>query len=405
MQSYRFQFFAVLLLGIFTFVACGDDPLDLPELPETPIENAEEQIQGLMMSDSVACYDIGFPITFLFEDGSTQTANDDTELDVIFQADPPPVNVEYPINLIDQATGMTNTANDEDELIELLLICDFDIQYPDSLFVLPQGSCWEVTYPVTFELADSTFLTVNDEGDYLANVDPTNPPVDFAYPLTAVVNGTVTTVNNEWELYGLEDQCDNGGGGGSVDTSIVQLFNCFALPHDSIPACYSYVYPITLTLTSADGNTVSYVVNSDAEWDDLSPDVIATFGFEYPFEVTEVASGEVISIEDEGGAYEAIYNCSGGFGDPLPEIFVFVSAELDSIAGPDCYSFNYPVAVTTNAGEEVTVNEDNDWNPIVFGTGISDFIYPFEVTVTATGETETVESIDDVAALLEACPG
>ena len=404
MQSYHLKFFAALLLAVCTLIACEKDPLELPDLPDTPVENAEAQIQGLMMSDSVACYDIAFPITFLFEDGSTQTANDEIELEDIFQADPPPINVEYPVSLIDQATGMTSVANDEDELLALLLLCDIDIQYPDSLFVLPQGSCWEVIYPVTFELADSTFLTVNDENDYFALVDPANPPVDFAYPLTAVVNGATVSVGNEMELWTLEDQCDNGGGG-TVDTSVVQLFNCFALPHDSIPACYGYVYPITLTFTNTDGNTVSYVVNSDSEWDDLSPDVIATFGFEYPFEVTELATGEVIELENTDDVFEAIYDCSG-FSLPLPDLLIFVSAELDSVgSGPNCYDFVYPMTALTNAGNQVTVNEDSDWNAIVFGPGVQDFIYPFEVVVVATGEAETVEDIDDVAALIDACPG
>ena len=403
MQSYHLKFFAALLLVVCTLIACEKDPLELPDLPDTPVENAEAQIQGLMMSDSVACYDIAFPITFLFEDGSTQTANDEIELDAIFQADPPPINVEYPINLIDVETGMTNTAADEVELIQLLLLCDFDTQYPDSLFVLPQGSCWEVIYPVTFELADSTFLTVNDENDYFTLVDPANPPVDFAYPLTAVVNGVTVSAGNEMELWTLEDQCDNGGGG-PADTSIIQLFNPYALPQSNAAACYSYVYPIIIKLTSGN-NSVSFFIGEEATWSTVSPDIIASFDFEYPFEIVETATGEVIEIVDQEDVFEAIAICESGSGEPLPEIFVFVSAELDSLTGPNCYSFNYPVAVITNNGDEVTVNEDNDWNPIVFGTGISAFVYPFEVTVTATGEIETLQSFSDVIALIEACPG
>lgn len=408
MQSYHLRFFAVLLLAICTLIACEKDPLELPDLPELPIEDASAQIQGLVMSDSVACYDIAYPITFVFEDGNTQTANDDSELFEVLESDPEPINLVYPVNLIDVATGITQTANDEEELIALLSLCEFDIEYTDSLFFLPEGSCWEIIYPVSFELADSTTLTIDDEDDYFDLIDPTNPPVDFVYPVTVEVedeedDAYTLQVFSAAELWELEELCEDDDDDDPTTPGIVVLFNGYALPHDSIPACYSYVYPITITSTT-NGNTESYVLNNDSDWDNIAPDVLAPFDFEYPFEVTELGSGEILEIDEVEEVMEAIDEC-GIFGTPLPELFVFVSADLDSLTGPDCYDFVYPVSVITNTGDQLTVNEDSDWNPIIFGDGIDDFIYPFDVTVTDSGETETVENYEDMEELLEECPG
>ena len=170
------------------------------------------------------CFEINYPIDVLLPDGTTQTANDDEELETIifeyYEQNPndtllPTLN--YPVEVILE-DGTTQTVNNDEELEALLDECE-DGEYDD---------CFTVNYPITVILPDNTTATVNsdeeleDAIDEWYNQNPTSEEYPtFEYPISVTLDdGTVQEINSDEELDALFEDC-YGFKGGDTDKLII----------------------------------------------------------------------------------------------------------------------------------------------------------------------------------------
>ena len=93
MTSKFLNFFTLLLFASVLLVSCNKDEDIQPQTPnvETPTtENSvtppstdnSSQINAMVAAtDTVGCYEIAFPITFVYEDGTTVTAETEEDLE------------------------------------------------------------------------------------------------------------------------------------------------------------------------------------------------------------------------------------------------------------------------------------------------------------------------------------
>lgn len=498
--------FAVIAL---LMTSCNNDnPLqDNNVTPEPPvISQNQQQINSLVTSDSSGCYEIVFPITFIMDDGTSVTVDSELDLDDVFAAPPFPVNLGFPVNLTDPTTGENVTANDETELATFLANCDFGpgpgIGVCDSLD-LEFGfiGCYDLEYPVSFELQDGTTATANSVDDLNAIFDPANPPVDFAYPLnlTNLDTGESATANNEDELNDLLLLCDGfsgpGNGGGICDSTNINLgfIGCYDLEYpvsfelqdgttatatsvDELATIFTnsnppvdFVYPLNLTnLDTGDAATA----NSESELEDLlllcdgfigggsgtgggicdsmnfdlgfigcydlvypvsfvledgsiatanSVDELATIftnsnppvDFSYPLNLINIGTGEAETANSESELEDLLLLCGniggggsggGNWGQSIVYPMTIITATPDTTGFPGCYDFVYPVSVVDINGTVLTATDDDSMLQTVFGAvEIEDFVYPVNVTETSTGQTLTANNEGDVITWLDDC--
>lgn len=276
----------------------------------------------------IGCYDLVYPVSFELAEGTTGTANSVGDLNSIFDPNNPPVDFSYPLNLINIDTGDAVTANDENELNNLLLLCDgfggggtgtggggiCDSTNFDLGFI----GCYDLVYPVNFELLDGTTATANSVDDLATIFTSNNPPINFSYPLSLqnIVSGENVTANNEDELEDLLYACDSlviggggtgSGGGGNWGQSIVYPITIITAIPDStgFPGCYDYQYPVSVidvngnVLTANDDDSMMSIVFGNVEIED----------FVYPVSVTETNTGQTLTANNEDDVVVWLDDC------------------------------------------------------------------------------------------------
>ena len=394
--------FLIAMIALF-MTSCNKDGA-LQENNVTPIPPVitqnQQQIASLVTSDSAGCYEIVFPITFIMDDGTSETANSEADLQGIFDAPPFPINIGFPVNLTDPVTGNNVTAADEAELATYLAECDFDpgIGICDSVNVdLGFIGCYDLVYPVSFTLQDGTTVTANSVDDLNTIFDPVNPPVDFAYPLNLqnIDTGASEIANNEAELNDLLLLCDDfggGGNGGGICDSININFGFIG--------CYDLVYPVSFTLQDGSTATANSVDDLPAIFTGSNPPV----DFAYPLSLQNIDTGEAVTANSEAELGDLLLLCDGfGGGGNGGGICDSININFGFIG---CYDLVYPVSFTLLDGTTATANSVDDL-PVIF-TGSNppvDFAYPLNLQNIDTGEAVTANSEAELGDLLLLCDG
>ncbi len=353
MTSKFLKLFTLLVFASLLLVSCNKEEDVQPQVEnpvvENPIDEEDDetaetvtpptsdnsgQISAMVTAtETEGCYEISFPITFVYEDGTTVTADTEADLEDIFNEDATtfPWQLGFPVNLTDPETGESVSAANEEELFTYFMECEgfddgdwddedgpWDDENPcDSLdFGFGTLGCYDLVFPVGFVLEDGTTVTAADE-DELGEIFLNSGPADFAYPINLEdEDGEAVVANSEEELFELLAACDgfdgggNGGGGGQWDDSPVFPLTIMSVNVDQPGApqnCYSYVYPVTIVIE----DDVTTTANSDEEM------LNAVFGsdgnvdFVYPVSVVDSASGETLTANNDEEAIALVEACEG----------------------------------------------------------------------------------------------
>ncbi|MFK7932701.1 MAG: hypothetical protein AB8G22_04275 [Saprospiraceae bacterium] len=394
-----------LALFSISFTACQKD-LDLPEpTAETTEEdggnanNNTTNLRAMMQSDTSGCFEPTFPITFLYEDGTTVTAEAEEDLDDIFENEPYPEDIEFPINLMDYETGETAVANNEEELDQFFEACfgdeedwddedDWDDEGHEECedFIETIIGCYELTFPFTLELEDETTVTVNDEEELEEVFFSDNPPVDFVFPFTLVSleDETEVTVNSEEEIEELLENCEDFYDDWDEGDELEELL--YALE------CFTPNFPLTFILEDESTITINSIeeIFALAEAENLPEDI------QYPFDITINETGDVKTINNEEDLDFLFEYCDeAAYGEDDYEEFFEVF---------ECFTPVFPVDFVLENGETATVNSIEDIEALFENeTYPEDVVYPLEVVINETGETQTVENEEALDVILEAC--
>ena len=159
----------------------------------------------------LGCYELQFPATVVFEDGSTIVVEDmDQFLQAIFTSGNESPELAYPITLTNIETGDVEIVNNDEELAGLSLDC-FNVPGgpggpggPE-----PNDDCIVDSFPMTLTINGEPF-TINNEEEFpsiieqwqMDNPDATDIIMEVGFPMTLTFDsGDVVTVNNEEEYF------------------------------------------------------------------------------------------------------------------------------------------------------------------------------------------------------------
>ena len=174
------------------------------------------------------CYELGFPVEVLLEDGSSATADDPTEFAQILIGDPAPVDFVFPIILIDE-DGNEISADNPDHLEDLIEGCDDDDPEGIDWDELFDNDCYVLVYEQEVLLSDGTTMIVVDEDALLAAFDFEPYPVDFVYPGYLLdADGNEYEFYTEAEFYALLDEDDCEGETECSHGLMTSFFNTLA---------------------------------------------------------------------------------------------------------------------------------------------------------------------------------
>ncbi len=174
------------------------------------------------------CFDLVYPVTIVFPDGTTADANDDDGLedllDAWFEQNP---DVEddfptfsYPIQ-VEVEDEMVTIESDED-FEELLEYCydeyDEDDEEDDcddeECEEYELSDCFEIVFPITLTLPDGSELTINNEDELyeafeMWDDDEEEEFPELNYPIELILeeDDTQVTVNDEEELEAILEEC------------------------------------------------------------------------------------------------------------------------------------------------------------------------------------------------------
>jgi len=307
--------------------------------------------------------------------------------------------------------GTTANLADGEALGEAFALCipDEGWEEPDTtgfegsfpaFLITELNSCYALVYPVTLQDFDGITYTANNEAE-LIDLLATEEFLEFVLPISLEGEDGIVTANDAEELFDILLDCQEqpweGGEGEDGD------YDC-PLDIGGI-ACYDLNFPATFLTADGGEETIN-------DYEELSTAMLngTLVNFVYPVSLTNVETGEEVTVNSEEEFSEALEDCydgdidSGGdvdppFGDGNAFFFFLASNDFDG----DCYSIIYPVTVTTENGE-ATYNSIDDLNAVL-ETGDNfpvDIVFPVNVT-NNEGEDVTLESLEAYAALLEEC--
>ncbi|MFK7807735.1 MAG: hypothetical protein AB8F74_08060, partial [Saprospiraceae bacterium] len=271
----------------------------------------EDLFPVFLINDMNSCYTLSYPLNLTDGQGETYTANDEDEL-VDLVANNPNLYFEFPFDLIDE-DGVAQTAENEEELFNLLLLCEDTTTNPGGPVDTtdcwagynPFADCFEFVYPYDILDLDGNTVTIENEDDFVNSLF-NGTLMDFVYPVTIInLDGDEVVVNNQEGLQAVFDVCFGGngngggsgggsGGGGSVNSDVPVIVFVLQSDSNSGEECYSLVYPIAYTNIDT-GETGSF--DEQGILDYLNG---GTFGFEiidFPISVISTATSEEVIFE------------------------------------------------------------------------------------------------------------
>lgn len=294
--------------GVTDFVVCTDE--DFQDIFGDWDDGFEGECDGF---DD--CFEFNYPIDVLLPDGTTQTANDDEELETIFEDwftqnpnDTLEPTLVFPIE-VTLEDGIIQALNSEEELETLIEECFGgwdECEECDEEFDL----CFDFIYPIEVLLPDGTSQTANNDEEletiifeyYEQNPNDTLLPT-LNYPVDVILEDSTTqTVNNDEELEALLDECEEG----------------------EFDDCFTINYPITVIFPDA---TTAVVNNDDElettidEWYEQNPQNEDYPTLEYPISVT-LEDGTIQDVNSDDELDILFEDCYGFKGDDTDKLII-----------------------------------------------------------------------------------
>ncbi|MEM7573117.1 MAG: hypothetical protein AAF433_09465 [Bacteroidota bacterium] len=235
------------------------------------------------------CFTIDFPFEVSTSAG-TSLINDQDDFDDFLDGlgEEEDFDFIYPLQVTFE-DGSSETLNDEDELEDLLDDCYDDWEEEEDWDELDDFDCFLLNFPVTIN-TDAGSMVFNDEEalfDYLDELIDDETDFEFAFPLevTLTEDSTQLVINDEEEFDDL-------------------LSDCFE-DWDEDEECFDFVYPIQLT-TDAGTTTINSDDDFEAFCDSLGED--EDFQFVFPIDII-LPDGSQPTINDEEALYAAGEAC------------------------------------------------------------------------------------------------
>ena len=350
------------------------------ENEQAEIDQAENAI------NSYFCFDFVYPVSIIYNDGTTQSLTNDNEFaDAIINQTENHfiIDFAYPFEVIQD--GNTIIINNEEDFENLINSCVTITPVTPS-----QTFCFEFVYPVSVEMNDGTSVTVNNDeemDDLFINSTDQYYPVDMVYPFEVVQDEETIIINNTVEFNALLDSCFGNISGGML------------LPAEAFNNCFSLNYPVDLILE--DGSTVT--VNNNTEYNNyifaMNPPYVTDFV--YDISITHF-DGSTQVIHNINEFAEAINECYMNE-NPLPDGFHF--SELPPSFFYQCVELVYPVTIVFNDGSTQVANNEAEYNNILGSSTADVYVVNFQYPINIIFEEQnyTINNLSEIMEYIVNC--
>jgi len=205
--------FLFLAVSAVTFYSCSDsDPIDNQPTTQKSIAlrtalNEIKKANGLSRtSDNPFCFEFVYPITLSMSNGVAVTVTSLDGLVALLADESSNLYVEgiaFPFQVTLQ--GQVMTIDGEQEFITLLINCGFPTWNDD----LDDSYCFDLVFPISVSTANGNF-EVNNTAEFTNYLNATaNGQVQINFPVQAIYQGQIMTINNIYEAYDLINNCDD----------------------------------------------------------------------------------------------------------------------------------------------------------------------------------------------------
>jgi hypothetical protein len=387
-----------------------DIVIDEPEYTPDVVEG-NNLILAMRSSSSqgldLGCLTVTYPFDLALESGSTVTINSESDFTAAIDttAADPVVDFVYPLDILD-SNGNSAQVNSIDELGQAFVACipNSGWTYGSTADLIPAFSftdlCFDLVYPVALEDLDGNTYTADDEDD-LIDLIATVDQLFFTLPITVTnANGDELVIDTYDGFSNLVESCEGVGvnppvtvGGGAIE---VIGFGCYELQ-----------YPFTIQLS--DGSTV--VINDEDEYITTILNADDEFQLAYPFTLESLINGDEVTIANGDEFIAALNNCGGIIIDvdtvslcETPGHVLLFFNQGGAAQSPCRFTINFPLDIVAG-GTTYTLNEFNDYWPVYndFNLDEIEIVYPVDVTVNLTGENIEFTSDDDLCNYIETC--
>ncbi|MDC1516394.1 hypothetical protein N8385_01605 [Cyclobacteriaceae bacterium] len=234
------------------------------------------------------CFDFFYPFTLVMPDVSEIEISDIEGWDLVkawYEVNPEeeerPIFV-FPLNILVEESEMT--INDEDEFKAIAEGCK-NSKGRDG----KGGDCFEVVYPFTLTMPDSTLVTLESDDDraVVKAWHDAHPEVKekgvFVFPINILFDGIEMTISDEGELKAIAEGCKNGNDRDAKRGD-----------------CFEIVYPFTLKMPDSTFITLESDVDRAAvkAWHDAHLGVREKGVFVFPISL-EYPDGERVEIDSK----------------------------------------------------------------------------------------------------------
>jgi hypothetical protein len=288
MTSRILKITALLFFAATLFVAC-DKEATTDSFGEIETQEAFMQMEEAGHLGCNGCFQLVFPVTLVFEDGTTAAVDSRIAIRQAIRAwiqdngrptQRPQFAYPFGVTLRD---GTVQTIASDEDLRELVQGCRpngphdrtpcYDLVFPVTL-VYPDGTEAEAAGPMALRQLLRQWKQDNPDSDE-------RPTLGFPIQVTLSANDSLVTVNSQEELMALREDCAAGNFG----------------------PCFTINYPVTIALpdgTTAEADSPQAARQIFQDWRENNPGPPTAGerpGFVFPIEVTLTEDDSVVSVE------------------------------------------------------------------------------------------------------------
>lgn len=231
--------FSALIAGMF-LTSCQD--LNVSNLiggDEVSTEAVADAVEDAAARGSASsrgahrdgCFDLVYPVSVAFPDGTTASADSAEELHDILMAwkltngdSAGRPSLVFPLDVV-LSDGTTQTVNDEDEFKDILSDCGYGDKKRGKRGKGKHdraADCYELLFPITVSFPDNTTAVADSAGDlkeliraWKANDSTNLGRPSFVYPFSVLLlsDSTTVTIQAASDLDAIRDDCFQGGRG------------------------------------------------------------------------------------------------------------------------------------------------------------------------------------------------
>jgi hypothetical protein len=312
-----------MAISAITFYSCSDNE-SIENQAETKKSTAlrvvlnefkkANNISGRSASNDAFCFEFVYPLTLSYNTGTVVTVASFDGLVSLLSNENEQVyisGIAFPFQVVLLSDNTTTTINNEQDLWNIIDGCNFTT-YDDYVF---NSLCYDFVFPLSFVTENNQIITVANQQelfDLFVNPNQSNLIYDFSYPFSVIYESQTVVINNEYEFYQMNSNCDPNIG-------------CIC-PAVYAPVCVQTAAGIVAFSNSCEAECAGYTtadfVNCNSNNGNGFDGLGTCFTIQYPVQVQY--QGALFTVNDDNELFSYLNTPNGGATINYPIVIVSI---------------------------------------------------------------------------------